>query len=166
MVFSQKKILGFALIAALTFTGCSNQGQSQQVDTALPSAAVSTSSSPWSPDEQQQALAVSASVLGGFYGGFKDVDAWRKHLAVSGTERFRQDLEGIDPYMRPEASVIDVYSTDFTDAQEAKIRFVSSYDDGQNNAAPVWVLTVKKSPEGKMLVDHIEHEARTDVRIR
>ena len=68
--------------------------------------------------------------------------------------------------MRPEASVIDVYSTDFTDAQEAKIRFVSSYDDGQNNAAPVWVLTVKKSPEGKMLVDHIEHEARTDVRIR
>ena len=64
MVFSQKKILGFALIAALAFTGCSNQGQSQQVDTALPSAAVSTSSSPWSPDEQQQALAVSASVLG------------------------------------------------------------------------------------------------------
>ena len=168
---SIKKYAGLALIVALALTGCASQTgqqtQSSPVEQQQSGAsAASTSSSPWSQKEQQQAIAVSAGVLGGFYGGFKDVEAWRKHLAVSGTERFKQDLKGLDPYMRPEASVIDVYSTDFTNEQEAKIRFVSSYDDGQNNAAPVWVLTVKKADNGKMLVDHIEHEARTDVRIR
>ena len=163
---SVKKIVGLALVVILGLSACSTSTDQQQYGAPASPAVTSTSSNPWSQQEQQQAIAVSAGVLGGFYGGFKDVDTWRKHLAVSGTERFKQDLEGLDPYMRPEASVIDVYSTDFTNAQEAKIRFVSSYDDGQNNAAPVWVLTVKKAGDGKILVDHIENEARTDVRIQ